>query len=103
MAQARPELRGKRAAENTLVHHLAGAVRRELRNCDTGAGKPLLGFVGEEEQPGVAGRLVLVDRGGDTHPPIDGGGIGLVEECAAHVMKMLTHGGFPQVFGPRLV
>ena len=103
MAQTGPELCGKRAAENAFVKHLAGAVRRELYNCDARTGKPLLGIAGEEEQPDVAGRLVLVDGGGDPHPAVDHGGIGLVAERAADIMKVLAHGGFPKMFDPGLV
>ena len=76
---------------------------RSAANCATAMrapGKPLLGFVGEEEQPDVPGRFVLVDGGGDTHSAVDGSRVAFVAECAADIMQMLPHDAFSKKFDP---
>ena len=101
MSKTFSKLRGQRTAEYELVLHLPSPVRCELDHFDAGAGKPLLGSVGEEEQSDVARRLVLVDGSSEPHPAVDGRRINLVAERATDVVQVLSHLGFPQVFNSR--
>ena len=98
ISKAVAKLGGERATENEPVLHLAGPIRRKLCDFDAGTGKPLPGIVREEKQSDVAGHLVVVDGSGNPHSTEDGLCVGLVAKLAAHVMKVLSNLGFPQIF-----
>ena len=100
VAQAAANLIHEPSPEDALLLHVPGSIRGELHDLDSRAAKPLHRLAGEEQEPDVPGRLVIVDLRREPHAPVDVAGVRLVEEPATHVAQVLANLRLAEILHP---